>query len=61
MLPFDERQIVEAVEIMTSTIQDHQFEPNLGMTCMSGKSVRMFAAIMYNRQVAGEDERAIGW
>lgn len=59
LLPFDGRQIVEAVQIMTSTIKDYQFEPNLGMTCMSGRSVRIFAAIMYDRQVVGEDEKAI--
>jgi 4-cresol dehydrogenase (hydroxylating) flavoprotein subunit len=59
LLPFDGRQIVEAVEFITSTIKDYQFEPNLGMTCMSGRSVRMFIAIMYDRQVAGEDEKAI--
>ncbi|MBW4641609.1 MAG: FAD-binding oxidoreductase [Goleter apudmare HA4340-LM2] len=59
LFPFDGKQIVEALEMIISTIKLYQFEPNLGMVCISGRSIRMFVAIMYDRQVAGEDEKAI--
>jgi 4-cresol dehydrogenase (hydroxylating) flavoprotein subunit len=59
LLPFDGKQIVEILEVIVSTIKLYQFEPNLGMTSLSSRSVRLFIAIMYDRQVPGADAQAM--
>lgn len=59
VLPFDGCQVIEALEIIESTVKSYHFEPNVAMTCSSGRSIRMFLAIMYDREVPGEDERAM--
>ena len=58
-LPFKGQQVVEAVQIIESTVKSYQFEPNIAMTCTSARSIHMFLAIMYDREVEGEDERAM--
>ncbi len=59
ILPFDGQQIVNALQIIESTVKSYQFEPNIAIECISARSIRMFIAIMYDREVAGEDKRAI--
>jgi 4-cresol dehydrogenase (hydroxylating) len=59
LFPFDGQQIVEALEVIASTIKRYQFEPNLGMNCISARTVRLFIAIMYDREVSGADTQAM--
>ncbi len=54
VLPFDGQQIVEALPILELTIKSHQFKPNIAITCTSGRSIQMFIAIMYDRDIAVE-------
>jgi 4-cresol dehydrogenase (hydroxylating) len=58
LFPFDGEQIVEILPAIASTIKAAQFEPNLAMSCTTARNIRMFIAIMYDRTVAGEDQRA---
>lgn len=58
ILPFEPRAITKAISIAESTMLEHGFEPNLGMSCPSGRCLRMFIAMTYDRDVEGEDQRA---
>lgn len=59
IFPFDGRQIIQALSILESIIKSYQFEPNIAMNCTSGRSIQTFVAIMYDRDVTGEDQRAM--
>jgi 4-cresol dehydrogenase (hydroxylating) len=57
-LPFDGRHVVHAAELMASITAAHGFEPLIGMSCPSGRLFNVYLALVYDRDVAGEDERA---
>lgn len=59
VLPFDGDQIINVIKIIESTFNYYQFEPNIGLTCTSGRSIHTFIAIIYDRDLAGEDQRAM--
>ncbi|MCA1992637.1 MAG: FAD-binding oxidoreductase [Coleofasciculus sp. S288] len=59
VFPFDGKQIVEALMSIESTVKSSKFEPNIAMSCTSGRSIQMFIAIMYDRNVPEEDQRAM--
>lgn len=58
-IPFDGKQVHEAINIMEKTIYDYGFEPNLGISCITERMVYIIGAIIYDREVRGEDEKAI--
>ncbi|MGJ5676695.1 MAG: FAD-binding oxidoreductase [Nostochopsis sp.] len=58
-LPYDGEQVVEALQIIESTSASYQFEPHIAMNSTSARSMNMFFAIMYDRDLPGEDERAM--
>src|SRR5687767_5898201 len=41
------------------TLRLHNFEPNIGINCLSNRSIYLTAAIIYDRNVYGEDESAL--
>jgi 4-cresol dehydrogenase (hydroxylating) len=52
--------IVKAVQMAETIIQQHQFEPNLCVLYSTGKrAVMLPCAITYDREVPGEDEKAM--
>ncbi|MDR3477244.1 MAG: FAD-binding oxidoreductase [Gammaproteobacteria bacterium] len=52
--------VVKAVQIAEKTIQQYQFEPNLCILYSTGKRAVMIpCAITYDREVPGEDEKAM--
>lgn len=57
--PFDGAEIARAVEAAERTIAQHGFEPNVGMTCVSARGVHAFFMITYDRDIPGEDDRAM--
>jgi len=59
MLPFRQEIIRDFVESCQELIFAHGFEPNIGFGCPSGRVVRVFIAINYDREVDGEDQRAM--
>ncbi len=59
VLPFDGKQIINAIKIIELTFNSYNFEPNIGLSFTSGRSIHVFIAIMYDRDVAGEDQRAM--
>jgi 4-cresol dehydrogenase (hydroxylating) len=58
-LPFDGEVIVEALRLMESVVESHGLEPNLGLSCVSARSVHVFLALVYDRDQPGADERAM--
>jgi 4-cresol dehydrogenase (hydroxylating) len=59
MLPLDGGPVVEAIRTAEETISAASFEPMLAMQCVSPRAVHAFFAIVYDRDVEGEDERAM--
>ena len=58
-LPLQGGHVVRAVGIMQRIMAGFSFEPNIGMSCVSGRSFHAFAAITFDRDAPGEDERAM--
>jgi 4-cresol dehydrogenase (hydroxylating) len=59
VLPFDGQEVVRAVQIAESILKSCQFEPNLAIQCISARNVYLYVAIIYDREVKGEDQKAI--
>lgn len=59
LFPFDGKQIVTALTTIESTIKSYGFEPNVAMSCATSRSVKMFIAIMYDRDESDADHRAM--
>ncbi|HEX2913179.1 MAG TPA: FAD-binding oxidoreductase [Chloroflexia bacterium] len=57
-VPFTGKDVAEAVRIIDETIRGWNFEPVTSLRCMSGRSVNVLAAIIFDRAVAGEDRQA---
>jgi 4-cresol dehydrogenase (hydroxylating) flavoprotein subunit len=58
-LPFVGEHVVKAVRLMESTTAAHGFEPLIGMSCATGRIINVYLALMYDREVACEDARAM--
>lgn len=59
LLPLDGAPVVEAVRTAEETITTASFEPILALQCVSPRAAHAFFAIVYDRDVEGEDERAM--
>lgn len=57
-VPFEGHHVRAALRIIEQTARLHSFEPNVGLQCVTERSIDMTVAILYDRDVAGEDERA---
>ena len=49
----------ESVAIVEETCQAHGYEPSMALNCINARNIYVTAAIIYDREVAGEDERAM--
>ncbi|HKC24069.1 MAG TPA: FAD-binding protein, partial [Thermoanaerobaculia bacterium] len=58
-LPFSGEHVAYAVELMESSTAAHGFEPLIGMSAPSGRLINVYLALVYDREVGGEDERAM--
>ncbi len=59
VLPFDGEAIAQAIHIIETTVNKYVFEPNIAVNCICARSVQIFIAMMFDRDVPGEDERAM--
>jgi 4-cresol dehydrogenase (hydroxylating) len=57
--PFDGAQIAAAMAQVHKIGLDHGFEPHVGFLPTSQRSMNGYISLMYDREVAGEDERAM--
>ncbi|MGR9105459.1 MAG: FAD-binding oxidoreductase [Gammaproteobacteria bacterium] len=51
--------IREAVNLVESTCLKHGYEPSIALNCIDARNVYITTAIVYDREVAGEDARAM--
>ena len=58
-VPFEGRHVTAALGIIQQTISRYSFEPILIVGCISERVVYINVDITYDRDVAGEDERAM--
>lgn len=58
IVPFDSSHIENAVNIILRIIEKYRFEPAVSLQCMSERAINIIASICWDRDVAGEDERA---
>jgi 4-cresol dehydrogenase (hydroxylating) flavoprotein subunit len=58
-LPFDSQQIVSIIPKLESKVRAYKFEPDIGIRCVSGRIVYLLLAIIYDRDMVGEDEQAM--
>ncbi|HSQ05793.1 MAG TPA: FAD-binding oxidoreductase, partial [Burkholderiales bacterium] len=59
LFPFDGALIASAMPAFETVYRKFDFEPNVGMCPTSGRSMHVYLALMYDRDVPGEDERAM--
>ncbi len=57
-LPMLGEVVVTAVGWLEEAMAEHGFEPMIGLRFLGGRSVRVLAGIVYDREVPGMDERA---
>jgi len=57
--PFVGSCVRESVAIVEETCQAHGYEPSMALNCINARNIYVTAAIIYDREVAGEDERAM--
>ncbi len=57
--PFDGSGAVEAIRLAEEALPRHGFEPHIGLMIRSPRSLKMFVAIVYDRDEEGDDARAL--
>jgi 4-cresol dehydrogenase (hydroxylating) flavoprotein subunit len=58
-LPFRGSDCIAAVEIIERIVLRAGFEPNIGFNALNPRALDVFVAIAYDRDIAGEDARAM--
>jgi 4-cresol dehydrogenase (hydroxylating) flavoprotein subunit len=58
-LPFVGAHVVKAARLMESVTAAHGFEPLIGMSCATARIINVYLALIYDREIRGEDERAM--
>jgi 4-cresol dehydrogenase (hydroxylating) len=59
IIPFRGRQVREATDIIANTQIAHGFEPNIGLNCVTERSIFTTGATIYDREEEGRDQKAI--
>lgn len=59
IVPFRGEDVRRATDLAAAIQQRHGFEPNLGLNCVTERAIFMTAALIYDRDVEGDDERAL--
>ncbi|HEX8606479.1 MAG TPA: FAD-binding oxidoreductase, partial [Pseudoduganella sp.] len=58
-LPFLAPDCAAAIGMIESTFARYDFEPNIGFNVLNARTLDFFVVIAYDRDVAGDDERAM--
>ncbi len=59
VIPFDSSHITAAIRIVMDTASKHGFEPHIAFIFPSERCVYMFPSLVYDRNIRGEDVRAM--
>jgi 4-cresol dehydrogenase (hydroxylating) len=57
-VPFAAGPIQRAVRVVEETVTAYRFEPQISINCISERTVVITVALVYDREVQGDDERA---
>ncbi|QDV84551.1 FAD-binding oxidoreductase [Planctomycetes bacterium TBK1r] len=58
-VPLVGQELVDVINAVEPVALQHGFEPNLGMNCVNGRCAHLYLSIIYDREIAGEDKRAV--
>jgi 4-cresol dehydrogenase (hydroxylating) flavoprotein subunit len=58
--PASGREVAALASLASTTLLEHGFEPMLSLTMLSPRTIHAVISITYDRELAGEDERAMG-
>lgn len=58
VVPFTGSDVEKSVNIITSVIEKHGYEPSVSLQCLSERAINVIASIAWDREVAGEDAKA---
>lgn len=59
IVPFEGKNVLEVVNLMTKIMTEYHYEPNIGINCITDRKIYMTGVIIYDREVEGEDEKAL--
>jgi 4-cresol dehydrogenase (hydroxylating) len=59
IVPFIGREVMTVLSSMEACLREHGFEPGLTVQCLTERAVYLVGSISYDRDVAGEDQRAL--
>jgi 4-cresol dehydrogenase (hydroxylating) len=59
MVPFTDQHVNAAWKTINRVCLAHSFEPHVTLVCLTERSVIITIALLYDREVPGEDERAM--
>lgn len=59
VVPLQSTAVSRFMEIAERIVLEHGLEPNLGLSCMSVRAMRVFVALMYDRDTEGHDQKAM--
>ncbi len=60
VLPFDGAVVERAIKTVEVLMLRHAFEPVISFITLNDRYIRVFVQLIYDREVAGEDARALG-
>lgn len=58
IVPFTGTEVLRSVNIIKNGIKSHGFEPSISLQCLSERSISIIASFGWDREMAGEDEKA---
>lgn len=58
-VPFDGKQVRRVAALLEATMTKHGFDPSIGANCVGERAVDLTPMILYDRDVPGEDGRAM--
>lgn len=58
-VPFEGRHVRAAVSTLAPIMEAHGFDPSLGLNCVGERSIDLTPMILFDREIPGEDERAM--
>lgn len=57
--PFMGKDIFKIVEKMKRIMLKYRFEPDIGINCVSDRKIYLIGSILFDREITGEDEKAL--
>ena len=59
--PFRGKEVNKMLQIVEDSFKNYEFEPYLTLIANTERNINLIMAIFYDRDVPGEDERALAW